>query len=144
MTRPFIKKKKRLSFPRPLSSFRAIQMQLALKNISQRDLLTFLDDAILVWWQEIERRGGAAFINTLLKYMFAVGEVGDTKALAQKIHNKLSPEIEVKFMTLAQQFEQNGWQKGIQEGIQKGIQEGIQKGVQKGRQEATQELAAKM
>jgi hypothetical protein len=77
-------------------------MQLALKNLSQRDLLAFLDDTILGRWQEIERRGGAAFINALLKYMFAVGEVGDTKVLTQKIHNKLSPEIEVKFMTLAQ------------------------------------------
>jgi predicted transposase/invertase (TIGR01784 family) len=89
-------------------------MELSLKHVDERDLLPFIRGVVTLL-QEIEQAGGIDYIKTIFHYLFTSGEISDTEALVEVLHQNLSPALESTVMTIAQQFEQKGMEKGRRE-----------------------------
>jgi predicted transposase YdaD len=118
-------------------------LELSLKHVDEQDLLPFIRFVVTLL-QEIEQAGGVDYIKIIFNYLFTSGEISNTEALVEVLHQNLSPALESTVMTIAQQFEQRGEARGLEKGIAQGMEKGIEKGIEKGRQETIQEMAMQL
>jgi predicted transposase YdaD len=60
---------------------------------------------------------------------------GNALIFKQMIERWFDPSTGESIMTLAEQFEQQGFQRGIERGVQQGIEQGVQQGIERGVQQ---------
>lgn len=98
-------------------------VEFALKYRNDRDLDKFFD-IILPGLRNIELRRGEDYCSIVLKYTVDGIEADDEDLFIKKVKQHLSGKLRGDAMTLAERFEQKGFEKGIEQGIEKGIELG--------------------
>lgn len=124
-----------------------------MKHIYEKDFLPPLK-VITNMLKPFEKHKEMGYICKIFSYIVEASEI-KKEDFIDTVTIGLSNLNEVKIMTLAEQFRQEGRQEGLregrtlaeqfrQEGLQKGLHEGLQKGLQKGKAEAFNLVATKL
>jgi predicted transposase/invertase (TIGR01784 family) len=112
----------------------------AMKHIYEKNILqvvkVILDRAKCL---DLEKDSENDYICSVLLYLMDAGEA-DRQEFINTVNAAGLPTIsEVKIMTLAEQFRQEGEQKGRQEGLLLGLEQGMEKGMERGKLEGKTE-----
>jgi predicted transposase YdaD len=94
---------------------RAQALLLSLKHTFDKDLQTYLETVLLSLFQLLDKLGCRDDLADLLSYLYNEGNLTDRNKFWLFLHNKFSPIIEEKVMTLGQQDIQRGIQQNRQE-----------------------------
>lgn len=114
------------------------------KYRKDRDFERFLD-TIFPWLCRIEIYDGEDYAKIVLRYVTDGVEEGKRELLLQKT-NHLSQNLRSEIMTIAKQWEQEGFEKGKREGLtiaKQWKQEGRQEGLEQGMKKMARKLLAK-
>ncbi len=107
---------------------------LTMKHIDNPLLTDFLFKKLTPMFFALdEKKTGLEYLETILYYLSQGSDKLDKDYVIQNLKNYSGPKtFKEVFMTLAEQWTQEGILKGIEEGMLKGIEEGMLKGVEKG------------
>ncbi len=92
---------------------------------------------LMPWIHEVELHATSGYFlcRIVLKYLVDRSSKGDKDLLVQEAEHYLSYELQGEIMTIAHQWEQEGFKKGMaiaeqwkEQGMQKGMQQGIKQG----------------
>lgn len=100
-------------------------LELCLKHIFARDILPLVQD-LLGALRQVDQAGGDDYLTATFTYLLTAGNTHNTHQLFETIHEHLTPEIEEKFMTIAQQLQEHGHLQGFNQGINQGLNQGRQ------------------
>jgi predicted transposase YdaD len=117
---------------------------LSLKHVFDKDLQTYLETVLLSSFQRLNKLGCRDDLADLLHYLYNEGDLTDLKNFWLLLHNKISPTVEDKVMTLGQQEMERRVQQGIQQGMQQAMQQVTQQVTQKVTQQVTQQEKRKI
>jgi predicted transposase/invertase (TIGR01784 family) len=92
-------------------------LEMLFKHVAARDIMVYLEQL-----SEIVERLVAAhaddYLLTMIKYLIEKSEIPNREVFQTWVHTHLSPPLEVKTMTLAEQFRMEGRMEGKMEGEQ--------------------------
>jgi predicted transposase/invertase (TIGR01784 family) len=112
-------------------------LEMVMKHIDARNITMYFDK-ISDLMKKLVLLNADDYILAMIKYMIEKSEITDRAAFNNWTQSHLSPPLEEKTMTLAEQWMAEGYERGLQqgqqlrtEGYQQGKEEGLQEGLQK-------------
>lgn len=98
-------------------------LEMLLKHIRVRDIMTYLEQLSGVFSNLLKAQADN-YVMSMLKYLIVKADIKDREKFLFWVTENLPPKLEKQAMTLAQQWEKDGYQKGMQQGVQQGMQQG--------------------
>jgi Putative transposase, YhgA-like len=108
---------------------------LSLKHVFDKDLQTYLETVLLPVFQRLDKLDCRDDLADLLYYLYNEGNLTNLKSFRLLLHNKISPTMETKVMTLGQQEINRCVEERIEERVKQVRQEVRQEAIEQNRQE---------
>jgi len=90
-----------------------------MKHVRSREMLSVLEGVSDIF-KDLAAQNAEKYILGMLQYLVEKSDIADKIRFERFLKMSLPPPLEEKFMTLAQIWQNEGFEKGIQQGIQQG------------------------
>ena len=115
---------------------------LSLKNIFERDFLSFMKKHLTKIFHQLLAAGGEPLVRNMLEYYVYKGNITNSEQFSNYIAQQISKEIGKDMTTLAEQWLSEGMEIGIEKGVQQGLEKGVQQGMEKSAHRIAKNLLA--
>jgi hypothetical protein len=95
-----------------------VALLMTLKHVFDRNLEAFFEQVLVDAYKHLDRSGNRDDLTDMLYYLLNEGEFLDEDRFWSILHQKFSPETEVKIMTIAQKLEARALEKGLEQGFE--------------------------